>query len=53
MNVCLLEYKDGGICTIANLSVNMALINQNVSIVPFVNSSFVSYNTSVVTALSV
>ena len=50
MNVCFIDYKDGGICI--NLSAKMALINQNVSIVPFVNNSFVSYNTSVVSALS-
>ena len=49
MNVCYIEYP-GGICT--NVSANLALLNQNVSIVPFVNNSFVSYNTSVVSALS-
>ena len=30
MNVCLIDYKDGGICT--NLSATTALINQNASI---------------------
>ena len=49
MNVCFIEYP-GGICT--NLSANAALVNQNVSIVPFVNNGFVSYNSSVVSALS-
>ena len=49
MNVCYIEYP-GGICT--NVSANLALFNQNVSIVPFVNSSLVSYNTSVVSALT-
>ena len=50
MNVCFIDYKDDGVCT--NLSANNALINQNVSIVPFVNSSLVSYNTSVTSALT-
>ena len=50
MNVCFIDYKDDGVCT--NLSANTALINQNVSIVPFVNSSITSYNVSVVNALS-
>ena len=50
MNVCLIEYKDGGICT--NLSANTALDNQNLSIVPFVKNSYVSCNTSVVTAFT-
>ena len=36
MNVCYIEYP-GGICT--NVLANLALFNQNVSIVPFVNSS--------------
>ena len=49
MNVRYIEYP-GGICT--NVSANNALINQNVSIVPFVNSSITSYNVSVVNALS-
>ena len=49
MNCCYIEYP-GGICT--NTSANTALVNQNVSIVPFINSSIVSYNTSVVNALS-
>ena len=44
------EYKDGGICT--NLSAFMALINHNVSIVPHINSSITSFNTSVINALS-
>ena len=37
MNVCLIDYKDGGICT--NISANNALVNQNASIVPFMNQS--------------
>ena len=49
MNVCLIEYKDGGICT--NLSANQALVTQNLSIAPFMNNRFVSYNTSVISAL--
>ena len=49
MNVCDIEYP-GGICT--NMLANIALVTQNLSIVPFVNNSFVSYNTSVVSALS-
>ena len=41
MNVCFIEYPDNGICT--NLSANTALINQNVSIVQYINSSITSY----------
>ena len=50
MNVCFIEYPDNGICT--NLSANTALINQIVSIVPYINSSITSLNTSIVNALS-
>ena len=50
MNVCFIEYKDDGVCT--NFSANNALINQNVSIVPYINSSITLYNVSVVNALS-
>ena len=49
MNVCYIEYP-GGICT--NVSANNALVTQNLSVIPFVNTSIVSYNTSVVNALS-
>ena len=49
MNVCYIEYP-GGICT--NVSANLALSNQNLSIVPYVNSSITSLNTSIVNALS-
>ena len=48
MNVCFFDNKDDGICT--NLGAIMALINQNVSIVPYINSSITSFNTSVVNA---
>ena len=40
MNVCYIEYP-GSICT--NVSAYLALVNQNVIIVPFFNISFVSY----------
>ena len=49
MNVCFIEYP-GGICT--NVSANLALVTKNLSMVPFVNNSFVSYNTSVVSAFT-
>ena len=39
MNVCYIEYP-GGICT--SVSAYLVLMNQNVSIVPFVNSSLTS-----------
>ena len=47
-NACFIVYPDDGVCT--NLSANTALINQNISIVPFINNSLVSFNTSVISA---
>ena len=38
MNVCYIEYPGG----ITNVSANLALVNQNVSIVPFINQSLTS-----------
>ena len=48
MNVCFIEYKDDGICT--NLSAKTALINQNASIVPFMNQSLTNLSYGAVSA---